>query len=269
MAADVPVPKIGVVKSAARSLAVIEYVARHSPASFTDVVTDLRLPRSSAHGLLRTLESAGWLRQNPESHLYSLGLRAWQVGQQYTGHRGLAEVAAPFMDELADRSGETVQLALLDGIENVYVAISLSPNPMRLASSVGMRLPAHATGIGKALLSQLDEGEAERRLRAAPLARMTANTVIDVDGLLQNLAEVRRTGHALDDQEYVLGCRCVAIPLTSGAEGQETSALSLTMPTFRTDQDWPNSALGGLQDTAARIRSAMGLPRDATARCHR
>lgn len=247
------------VKSAARSLAVIEYVARRMSASFTDVVADLQLPRSSAHGLLRTLQAAGWLRQDPQSRLYSLGLRAWQVGQQYTGHRELADVAGPLMKELAQRSGETVQLALLDGVENVYVAISQSPNPMRLASSVGMRLPAYATGIGKALLSQLDEGEAERRLRAAPLARMTANTVTDVEELLHILAEVRRSGYAVDDQEYILGCRCVALPLTSTSEGTELSALSLTMPTFRSDQDWPGSALGALRITAARIRSAMSL----------
>lgn len=258
----------GDVKSAARTLAVIEYVARRGSVSFTDVVADLQLPRSSTHGLVRTLEAAGWLRQSPGSRLYSLGLRAWQVGQQYTGHRGLAEVATPLMDELAARSGETVQLALLDGVDNVYVAISLSASPMRLASSVGMRLPAHATGIGKALLSQLDESEAERRLRAATLEHMTDNTVIDVDQLLRILAEVRRTGHAVDDEEYVLGCRCVALPLTSAAPGGQISALSLTMPSFRTDHDWPRSVLGGLEATAARIRSAIGMTPDTGARRH-
>lgn len=249
----------GDVKSAARTLGVIECVARRGSASFTDVVTDLQLPRSSTHGLLRTLQAAGWLQQSPGSRFYSLGLRAWQVGQQYRGHRALAEVATPLMDILAERSGETVQLAMLDGVENVYVAISLSRSPMRLASSVGMRLPAHATGIGKALLSQLDEGEAERRLRAATLERMTDNTVTDVDRLLQNLADVRRTGHAVDDEEYVLGCRCVALPLTQGAEGAEISALSLTTPTFRTGPDWPESVLGELKATAAQIRLASGM----------
>lgn len=163
------------------------------------------------------------------------------------------------MDVLAERSGETVQLALLDGVGCVYVAISLSPSPMRLASSVGMRLPAHATGIGKALLSQLDDEEAERRLRSGPLVGMTANTVTDVAELLQTLAEVRRRGHAVDDEEYVLGCRCVAVPLTAADDG-EISALSLTMPTFRTGDGWPGSVLGQLQVTAAQIRRTMGLP---------
>lgn len=250
----------GDVKSAVRTLAVVEYVARRGSASFTDVVTDLGLPRSSAHGLLRTLHSAGWLRQDPGSRLFSLGLRAWQVGEQYSGHRGLAEVATPFMEELAQRSGETVQLALLDGLDNVYVAIALSPSPMRLASAVGMRLPAYATGIGKALLSQLDEAEAERRLRSASLARMTANTITDVDALLEVLADVRRSGRAVDDEEYVVGCRCVALPLTGVADGEEPSALSLTMPTFRTGPDWPAPVLAELQATAAQIRCAMGLP---------
>lgn len=88
---------------------------------------------------------------------------------------------------------------------------------------------------------------------------MTANTVTDVDELLKILAEVRQSGYVVDDEEYVLGCRCVALPLTAAAEGEEISALSLTMPTFRTDQDWPGSVLDALTITAAEIHSAMSL----------
>lgn len=128
------------VKSADRALALVEFVAAERATSFTAILEALDLPRSSAHGLLQTLTASGWLEHNPQSKQYSLGLRAWQVGPQYRGHHDLENLAKPVMDRLVRAVGETVQLARLDGVENVYIAISESEKEMRLASSVGSRL---------------------------------------------------------------------------------------------------------------------------------
>lgn len=246
------------VKSADRALAVIEFVAAKGSASFTEILSSLKLPRSSTHGLLNTLTLAGWLDHNPGTKQYSLGLRAWQVGQMYTRHEALANVAKPVMDRLAQSLGETVQLARLDGVENVYIAISQTPSGMRLGSSVGMRLLAHATGIGKALLSMLDPKEAERRLSSVALPRLTEKTVTDVDELMALVSKARSAGYALDDEEYLAGCRCVAVPLTSEAGGGITSALSVTMPVSRTGADWPGSILRPLTAAAQEIRAELG-----------
>lgn len=247
------------VKSADRALAVVEYVAGKGSASFTEILEGLRLPRSSAHGLLNTLCSAGWLDHNPANRQYSLGLRAWQVGQLYTGHQTLANVAKPVMDRLSAALGETVQLALLDGVENVYIAISQTPTGMRLGSSVGIRLLAHATGIGKALLSMLEPADAKARLDSVALPRLTAKTVTDVKALTQLVADAKANGFALDDEEYLDGCRCVAVPLTSEAGGGMNSALSVTMPSARTDEEWPGNILRPLVAAAQEIRALLGV----------
>ena len=105
-----------------------------------------------------------------------------------------------------------MQLARLDGVENVYIGISLSPNPMRMASSVGMRLYAHATGIGKALLSVLDEPEARARLEAVVLPQLTPRTLIEVDDILRAVRQARELGFATDDEEFVAGCRASPYP---------------------------------------------------------
>jgi DNA-binding IclR family transcriptional regulator len=180
-------PPSASVKSADRALAVIELVAAQGSVSFTEILTALTLPRSSAHALLNTLHVAGWLDHDSSTRQYSLGLRAWQVGQNYTGHRDLANAAKPVMDRLAATLGETVQLARLDGAENVYIAISQHSDSMLLGSSVGMRILAHATGIGKALLSNLDPAESERRLRTVALPRLTDKTVTEVPLLLERI----------------------------------------------------------------------------------
>lgn len=246
------------VKSAGRALAVVEFVAAKGSVSFTEVLDGLGLPRSSAHGLLGTLCTAGWLDHNAVSKQYSLGLRAWQVGQMYTGHEDLASVAKTVMDRLSQSLGETVQLARLDGVENVYIAISHFGG-MRLGSSVGMRLLAHATGIGKALLSTLEPAEAERRLNSVALPRLTDKTVTDVVELSERIADAKTRGYALDDEEYLDGCRCVAVPLTTEASGGMTTALSVTMPSAHTNNDWPSNVVGPLAAAAQEVRAVLGL----------
>lgn len=248
------------VKSADRALAIIELAADRGSVRFQDILSELSLARSSAHGLLRTLVDSGWLHHNTQTRTYSLGLRAWQVGQRYDGHRELAKIAAAEMDALAHSVGETVQLARLDGIENVYIAISESPHPFRLASSVGMRLHSHATALGKALLSQLDPDEARRRLTAVELPTFTERTVSDPEEILRAVALARQQGYATDEGEYLSGTRCVAIPLVHDGADLIT-AISVTAPAMRTAADWPMPVLAELQDTAVRIRSQLGYGR--------
>ncbi|WP_413317371.1 IclR family transcriptional regulator [Agrococcus sp. 1P02AA] len=247
----------GPVKSAERALAVLDLVADRGAATFAEIGEALALPRSSAHGLLATLVDAGWLELSERR--YRLGLHIWQLGQQYDGHRLLLETAKPHMDRLVQTTGETVQLARLDGIENVYIGISLSPNPMRMASTVGMRLHAHATGIGKALLSVLDEAEARARLESVVLPQLTPRTVTEVPEILRIVSRARELGFATDDEEFVAGCRCVAVPLTTVAETGIAAAMSITMPKSRTAEGWQHALYGPLRDAAQAIRGGMGL----------
>jgi IclR family acetate operon transcriptional repressor len=250
-------PVEATVKSADRALAIVEFVADHGTVRFQDIVTGLALARSSAHGLVKTLVASGWLQHNPDRG-YSLGLRAWRVGQKYTGHRELADIARGPMDRLAATVGETVQLARLDGIENVYIAISESANPFRLASSVGMRLHSHATALGKALLSQLDPDDARGRLTSVVLPRFTETTIDDPAALMAEIDQARDRGYSTDEGEYLAGTRCVAVPLHNDGMGLIT-ALSVTAPAVRTGPDWPAPVLDELLSTAAVIRTEASL----------
>ncbi|WP_255951867.1 IclR family transcriptional regulator [Streptomyces odontomachi] len=245
------------IKSADRVLAIFDLLAEKGTVRFVDVVNALGLPRSSAHGLLATMTARNYLEFDEASRHYALGLRAWQLGQSYAGHGDLEARARPLMDELAKTSGETVQLARLDGIFNVYVAIAESPQPMQLVSHVGSRLHAHATGVGKVLLAALDPAEARRRLAAQPLPRLTERTVTDVDTLMDVLAQVRASGYAQDHEEYVAGCHCVAVPVRD-RQGGTLAALSLSTPTFRCDEQRAAEQLQLLRALVDRLERLLG-----------
>ena len=248
----------GKVKSAERVLALLDFIAEQGQVRFQDVVA-FGIPKSSAHGLLFTMVESGWLDYSVDTRYYKLGLHAWQIGHAYDGHRGLVDAASEAMDMLVSRLGETVQLARLEGIENVYIAIRHSPHPMRMASAVGMRLHAHATGIGKALLSTLSDAEVQGRLSSVALPRLTDKTVTDVDQTRRIVDRVRHLGFAVDDEEFIAGCRCVAVPLVSEDETGVAAGLSITMPSQRTDESWPHAFYPPLQEARTMIRRAMGL----------
>ena len=246
------------VKSADRALAIVDFVAARGYVSFTEIVTALSLPRSSAHGLLNTLHSAGWLEHDPATRQYSLGLRAWHVGQLYTGHNHIANAASPVLEALAARLGESVQLARLDGSGNAYFTISQhSTEGLRFGTSVGMRLAAHATATGAALLSNLEPAEAKRRLAAAPAPLLVNKTAVEIAVVLERVAKAKQRGYALDDQTYLAGARSVAVPLTSSTGGINT-AISVTMSVSRTGESWPTDVLGAVTAAAHEIRVRLG-----------
>jgi DNA-binding IclR family transcriptional regulator len=245
------------VKSADRVLAVLDLLAARGPSTFSEIVAALGLPNSSAHNLLQTMIRRDYVELDPEGRRYRLGLRLWQVAQAYVADRDVVGIARPLMQQVVDATQETVQLARLDGIENVYLAIAESPHPMKLVSRVGARLLAHATGLGKALLAGLPPDEARRRLASARLPALTPNTITDPDALMAELAAVRERGYAMDDEEYVIGCRCLAMPVRD-ERGQAAVAMSVSIPTPRHTPELAERARLALRDAVGELERRLG-----------
>lgn len=220
-------------KSVARVFALLEYVAESpSGATFTQISKDLAMPKSSLHSLLVIATDVGWIYKSEESGRFHIGLRAWQVGQSFAAFDSLAQVALPFMTAVRDEVQETVQLAVLAGIDNIYVAKVEAEHELRLVSTVGSRLPAYATGIGKALLASLDAAELRRRMKGVELGRFTPQTIRTMAALEAAVAEIRLKGYAEDDGEYTPGIHCVAVPVHGGA-GEIVAAISCSASTAR------------------------------------
>ncbi len=159
---------------------------------------------------------------------------------------------------------ETVQLAILDGIENVYIAKVEADHHLKLVSEVGSRLPAHATGLGKVLLAGLPPSEVERRFAGVDMRKYTPRTIAILADLQVELEVIRLRGYSVDNGEYTIGVYCVAVPIRDGS-GRVIAAISSSVPEARVDESLGERMLTTLTQTAARIEWALGFDREKAA----
>jgi DNA-binding IclR family transcriptional regulator len=237
------------VKSAKRTVDILALMtSRETRMTFTDISVALDLPRSSLHGLLTTLVDSGWVAYDAGSRTYRLGIRTLEAGNAYLRTDDLPSRARPFMERIRDALDETVQLSVLDGRFNVYVAKFDGQQALVLASEVGRRLPAHAS---------LDRATLDHLLSNVKLERFTKNTPTDKAALYRRLQTIREVGYGTDEEEYTIGVRCVAVPIRDQG-GQVIAAMSVSVPVIRFDDDISARALDLLMTGASELSAALG-----------
>jgi IclR family transcriptional regulator, KDG regulon repressor len=220
---------LGSVGNAARVLKAFSAAEREW--GVTDLARRLGVAKSTAHRLLATLTDEGLLEQDPVTGRYRLGLVVFDLAAAAQSV-DLHEAVLTPMTELRNRTGETVQVAVLDGREVVYVERLDSPNTLRLFVEVGRRNSAHSTGCGKALLAFSSPDQLERVLRGWTLTQKTPSTITDIAVLRSDLAEARRRGYAVNRHESEVGIVSVAAPIRD-ASGRAIAAISVAGPAER------------------------------------
>jgi len=189
------------------------------------------LPVSTVHRFLANLESSQFLKSDSEG-VFHLGLSCITLGQAAHAQMDIRRISFPFLQELNQRTRETVHLTMRQGLTAVYVEKLDSPEPLRIHSRIGSSVPLHCTAVGKVLLAHLLEPELEKILRQLELRRFTENTVGSIQELQTQLVRVRRDGFACDLEEHEPHIRCVAAPIWNHA-GQVNASLSVTGPLVR------------------------------------
>lgn len=202
----------------------------------TELSRRLGIGKSTAHRLLSTLADEKLLEQDPQTGAYRLGLAMYELGASVTSHMDLHEACSPVIDQLRNATRETVQVAVLDGREVVYVERRESPQTLRLFGRVGHRNEAHCTSTGKLLLAFLPEPELDATLRGWKLTRRTPYTVTDPRALRTNLEAIRRQGWAENVSESELGVASISAPIRN-ALGEVVAAVSVAGPVQRLGND--------------------------------
>lgn len=234
----------------ARAVRVLELIADHGGSMrMSDIAARLGIAKSSLHHVLGALIDVGWLERNETTKEVSLGIGVWEVGQAYEVAKTLSQRAQPFIDAVRDQLGETVRVALLSGTSNVCVAKASGERTLVFDQRVGARLPAHATGLGKALLSGLSDDEVRALYDGYLFEPFTEHTIMTVDDLVADLREARSRGFAEDRGEFILGIHCIAYPVTR-RDGTTVAALSVSVPNARFDDEHRRRTLAALAGAA-------------------
>jgi len=223
------------IRAVERALVLLKtFLGNESELSATEIGKRVALDPSTTFRMLVTLEEHGFVRQDPTSGKYRLGVSCLELGSQFLKFNDVRKSAVDAMEKLRDQFGETVHLGVLDNNEIVYLEKVTGSHAIGLMSSrVGGRAPANATAIGKVLLAHFPKGELGTRLPRWKLARCTANTITDWKGLEKEFERVIENGYALDNQEFEMGVKCVAVPIFS--HKGIAAALSISAPAERMD----------------------------------
>lgn len=229
--------------------------------SIRELSSSIGLPKGTTHRLLSSLAYFGYVRQDPKTRNYFLGLKFVELGQTLLGQLDLRKEAEPFLRDLAERTNETIHLVILDRNEIVYidkVETDRNPSGLKMASRIGLRNPAHSSAVGKMIMANFSEEELQSFFKEKTLVRRTENTITDPILLREHLKTVRKQGYAIDDEENEKGIRCVAAPIYNEI-GKTVAAISITAPAFRVTKKVIQDTLKKeVMETALRISERLG-----------
>jgi DNA-binding IclR family transcriptional regulator len=245
------------VKSASRTLDIIEFIVNSAkPPTFTTIQEALDIPKSSLSYLLQDLTNRDYIQFDPDMRVYYPGSKLIKISVSCMNNTNLSREVWQGIKKLSDELGETTQAGLLDGRFVVYIAKCQGAKDISV-TTIGFKIPAHATALGKMMLSSLDEGEIKARLGNVELERYTEYTIGSYEKLLADLKEIAQKGYAIDNQEIIPGGICVAAPIFDKSD-KIVAAMSVTVPAIRVNDDFLQELVDKVRSAAVNVSMRLG-----------
>jgi IclR family transcriptional regulator, blcABC operon repressor len=265
---DVEAPR-GPVPAVARAAQILGWVGIQArPVTLTEIAEALRLPKSSALAICRTLVAERLLERDPGSGGYRLGAQVLALSHAYLQGLDVAQAFHRVLETVPGASDETVQLALLDGTDVVYVAKRDGVRRVpfqRIGCEVGQRLPASCSSTGRGMLACLDDHQVRGLYADRPLPRLTPSSPATIQDLLLDLSRVRARGYAIDDEAVSEGLACVGAAV-HGPDGRRPAAgVSVVLFRARLTGDEERRLAGMVRTIADRLAERMGSPAPGSA----
>lgn len=219
--------------AALRAFAVIEAVVRADrPITLTEAMAAVALPKPTVHRMLTLLERAGLLAHEPDGKRYTVGPRLSRLGSDVLMNSSLRGSRRAILQRLVDELGETCNFTMLDGSEVIYLDRVETASPLRVNLQPGSHVPLHCTASGKLFLAMLPRAQRNRLLDHLELAPHTENTITERAQLDLALERIRRDRISTDNEEYLTGLVCVAVPVT-GRRGRTCASVAVHAPVAR------------------------------------
>ena len=251
---DAPASEKTSIQVIERMVSLLDALAHYQdPVSLKELASETGLHPSTAHRILNDLVKTRFV-DRADTGYYQLGMRLLELGNIVKSHLNVRETALEFMRTLHRQTNQTINLSVRQGDDIVYIDRAFSERSgMQVVRAIGGRAPLHLTSTGKLFLS-LDEPKAIRAYATRTgLSGHNKNSITDLSKLEKELAEVRHTGYAKDNEELELGVRCMAAGIHDDS-GKMIAGLSISAPADRLQEDWKNN----LMETAHQISAALG-----------
>jgi DNA-binding IclR family transcriptional regulator len=253
-------------QSLERGLRILETVASSGgSASLAETVRRTALHRSTAHHLMQTLVSFGYLRQDPQTRGYQLTAKLFRLTARVWTPEQIGRIADPVAAELTSLTGEGSSVAAYHNGEVTIVAKCDPGNPFRVVQQIGAKRPIHATAVGKAIVAFLSPAERAAVVAQLQFERYTAHTLVTPAAFDGELRRIRSAGYALDDEEHHEGIRCIAAPVFAYT-GHAVASLCIVGPKVRMTRQKLRALREPLLARAQSLSAALGCADDAAPR---
>ena len=221
--------------------------------TFSDISSLLGIPKSTLSPIMHSLISRDFVQMVDNQHL-SIGLSAFLVGNCFLMHQDPLTMIENVLKDLTEKSQETSHYAILSEGDTFYMKKADSPQPIRMVSSIGNKLPAYSTALGKALLSGLSLPSL-KKLYPKGLQALTKNTITDINVLYKQLVAVKEEGFSYEVEESNEFIRCIAVPICKG--NKIVAAISISVPVFRYTESREKEFKTLLKEAKAKIEQVL------------
>ena len=219
------------ISSLAKGMNILELLSDNEGLSVTQVAKMLNINRASSHRFLATLRELGYADKD-DNLRYSLTSKVIELGTKVLNRFEIRKIAHPFLQEVASKFNETINLGFFNGNNVITIDKIDSTEILRMDAGIGGREPAYCTSLGKAILVYLPDNKLEEYLKVIELKPYTPNTVTSKEKLKKELMHTRKNGYAIDNEELSVGLRCVGAPVFDHS-GQARYAISISGPSIR------------------------------------
>jgi IclR family transcriptional regulator, KDG regulon repressor len=228
-----------------------------SELSLAEISEKTQLPKPTVFRLLAVMETERLVVRTNDGQRYRIGIRTFELSGIFLANLSLEVIARPAMEALASTYDMTCNLAILDEGQVVYMAVAEKPGSMRYSPIIGYRHYIHCSALGKAMVMHLPETEVRQYLRRHGMPSLSPYTITDPDELIANLAEVRRRGYALDEQEGAVGVCCLAVPIWNHTQ-RIAAAISVSGPITAFTPETTQMISTDMQKHAMKISQHLG-----------
>lgn len=220
-----------IIKSVVKVFAILEILAEHEKLGVSELSEITGFGKSTTHRMLNTLKYLNYVDQDPETDDYFVSIKLYELGNKVANKIPIKKIARPHLENLFNRINETVNLGILDNQSVIYLDKIVSKEPLRIELDIGLKVPIYSSALGKTLAAFNYDIDIEN----IKYVKYTANTISSYEEFNKELEKIRKQGYAFDNEEYIKGLVCIAVPILNSNQ-EAVASVSISLPAARLDE---------------------------------